>query len=91
MKHGLSGWITRLGGVLSGPAPLSLRLAAQISESRNLRRAACWAAIAGSLLTRYGWMQAGKASGRDWRLSLEEAPELRREPEKQQIPERKRA
>lgn len=91
LKHGLSGWITRLGGVLSGPAPLSLRLAAQISGSRKMRRAACWAAIAGSLLTRYGWMQAGKASARDWRLPLEEAPESRREREKQQMPERKRA
>jgi formate-dependent nitrite reductase membrane component NrfD len=74
LKHGLSGWITRLGGVLSGPAPLSLRLAAQISGSRRMRRAACWAAIAGSLLTRYGWMQAGKSSAQDWRLPLEEAP-----------------
>lgn len=91
LKHGLSGWITRLGGVLSGPATLSLRLAAQISGSRKMRRAACWAAIAGSLLTRYGWMQAGKASARDWRLPLEEAPESRREREKQQMPERKRA
>jgi hypothetical protein len=75
LKHGLSGWLTRLGGVLSGPAPLSLRLAAQISGSRKMRRAACWSAIAGSLLTRYGWMQAGKASAQDWRLPLE-APEL---------------
>ena len=91
LKHGLSGWITRLGGVLSGPAPLSLRLAAQISGSRRMRRAACWAAIAGSLLTRYGWMQAGKASARDWRLPLEQTPESRGEPEKQQIPELKRA
>lgn len=87
LKHGLSGWITRLGGVLSGPAPLSLRLGAQISGSRKMRRAACWAAIAGSLLTRYGWMQAGKASARDWRLPLEvpdsaaEAPSLQSKPE----------
>ena len=87
LKHGLSGWITRLGGVLSGPAPLSLRLAAQISGSQKMRRAACWSAIAGSLLTRYGWMQAGKASARDWRLPLEipesvpEARELQPKPE----------
>ncbi|HKT69783.1 MAG TPA: NrfD/PsrC family molybdoenzyme membrane anchor subunit, partial [Terriglobales bacterium] len=83
LKHGLSGWITRLGGVLSGPAPLSLRLAAQISGSRKMRRAACWAAIAGSLLTRYGWMQAGKSSAQDWRLPLEEVPEPQTEPVKQ--------
>ena len=91
LKHGLSGWITRLGGVLSGPAPLSLRLAAQISGSRKMRRAACWAAIAGSLLTRYGWMQAGKASARDWRLPLEVPAESQTEPVKQQITELKRA
>ncbi|HEY6938931.1 MAG TPA: NrfD/PsrC family molybdoenzyme membrane anchor subunit [Terriglobales bacterium] len=91
LKHGLSGWITRLGGVLSGPAPLSLRLAAQISGSRKIRRAACWAAIAGSLLTRYGWMQAGKSSAQDWRLPLEEVSESQTEPVKQQVPELKRA
>jgi formate-dependent nitrite reductase membrane component NrfD len=91
LKHGLSGWITRLGGVLSGPAPLSLRMAAQISGSRKIRRAACWAAIAGSLLTRYGWMQAGKSSAQDWRLPLEEVPESQTEPVKQQVPQLKRA
>ena len=93
LKHGLSGWITRLGGVLSGPAPLSLRLAAQISGSRKMRRAACWAAIAGSLLTRYGWMAAGKSSAQDWRLPLDtgEAPEVRAESERLQTPELKTA
>jgi hypothetical protein len=97
LKHGLSGWITRLGGVLSGPAPLSLRLAAQIGGSRKMRAAACWSAIAGSLLTRYGWMQAGKASARDWRLPLEipesvpEAPELQSKPELPQMRVRKGA
>lgn len=71
LKHGLSGWITRLGGVCSGPVPLAVRLAAQISGSKRMRRAACWSAIAGSLLTRYGWMSAGHASAKDWRLPLE--------------------
>jgi hypothetical protein len=36
-----------------------------------MRRAAAWSSLAGSLLTRYGWMQAGHASARDWRLPLE--------------------
>jgi hypothetical protein len=27
-------------------------------------------AIAGSILTRYGWVHAGHASARDWRLPL---------------------
>jgi hypothetical protein len=71
LKHGFSGWLTRLGGVLSGPAPLGLRVAAQISGSKKMRRAACWSAIAGSLLTRYGWMRAGHASAKNWRLPLE--------------------
>jgi len=90
LKHGLSGWITRLGGVFSGPVPLGLRLAAQISRSRRMRRAACWSAIAGSLLTRYGWMQAGKASARDWRLPLEispSAPETAELQSKSQVPQ----
>lgn len=97
LKHGVSGWITRLGGVLSGPAPLGLRLGAQISGSRKLRRAACWSAIAGSLLTRYAWMQAGKASARDWRLPLEvpessaEAPKPHSLPELPQISASQRA
>jgi hypothetical protein len=62
-----------------------------------MRAAACWSAIAGSLLTRYGWMQAGKASARDWRLPLEipesvpEAPELQSKPELPQMRVRKGA
>lgn len=97
LKHGLSGWITRLGGVFSGPVPLSLRLGAQISGSQKMRRAACWSAIAGSLLTRYGWMQAGKASARNWRLPLEipegsaEVPSLQAKPQVPQMRGRRRA
>lgn len=87
LKHGVSGWITRLGGVLSGPAALGLRLGAQISGSRKMRRGACWSAIAGSLLTRYGWMQAGKASARDWRLPLQVPEGTRENPELQSKPE----
>jgi hypothetical protein len=90
LKHGFSGWITRLGGALSGPVPLSLRLAAQISGSRKMRRAAGWAAIAGSLLTRYGWMRAGHASAQNWRLPLEipesaTAPQLQSKPDVTQM------
>jgi hypothetical protein len=72
LKHGVSGWVTRAGGVLSGPVPLALRLAALLggSRSKNLRRWAAWSGIAGSILTRYGWVQAGHASARDWRLPL---------------------
>ena len=69
LKHGSSGWITRAGGLLSGPIPLVLRLIAW--KSPELRRAAALCGVAGSLLTRYGWMRAGHASARDWRLPLE--------------------
>jgi len=74
LKRGTSGWITRAGGVLSGPLPLALRLMSAVTSgetSRKTRRMASWAGVAGSLLTRYGWMMAGKASARDWRLPLE--------------------
>lgn len=65
LKHGKSGWVTRAGGLLSGPLPLLLRLAAAVSgekRSRKLRRLAALSGIAGSLFTRYGWVMAGSAS-----------------------------
>jgi hypothetical protein len=77
LMHGVSGWITRAGGVLSGPVPLALRLVAAASGSRKLRRWAAYSGIAGSLLTRYGWMRAGHASAQDWRLPLEIPEESR--------------
>ena len=86
LKRGATGWITRLGGVLSGPLPLALRLIATASRSRRLRRLAAWSSIAGSILTRVGWIYAGHASARDWRIPLEikqtpSAPELQSKPE----------
>src|SRR5207247_11386823 len=39
LKHGPTGWATRFGGVLSGPAPLVLRLVASLSGSGKRRRA----------------------------------------------------
>jgi hypothetical protein len=71
LKHGPTGWTTRIGGVLSGPVPLALRLISAFTKSRNLRRAASWSSIAGSVITRYAWMYAGKASTKNWRLPLE--------------------
>jgi len=75
LKRGLSGWITRAGGVLSGPLPLALRVAAElmgVRRSRQLRRAAAVSSIAGSLITRFGWIRAGHTSAKDWRLPLQE-------------------
>ena len=75
LKHGPSGTLTRVGGLLSGPVPTALRLlnmfAAGRSRSGSLRKAAAFSAIAGSLLTRIAWIQAGQVSARDWKLPLE--------------------
>jgi polysulfide reductase-like protein len=81
LHKGWSGAIVRAGGVLSGPVPLGLRLAYALTGNRRLRRAAAWSSIAGSLLTRYGWVHAGRASARDHRIPLElgnNVPEIRK-------------
>src|SRR5207244_4615725 len=73
LKHGASGWMVRAGGVLSGPLPLALRalsLASGGGRSRTFRRWAGISALAGSLITRVAWVQAGHASARDWRQPL---------------------
>jgi hypothetical protein len=73
LKHGPSGAITRIGGVLSGPVPAALRLLHMLSgspRSGSLRRAAAISAVAGSLLTRIAWIHAGHVSARDWKLPL---------------------
>jgi formate-dependent nitrite reductase membrane component NrfD len=73
LKHGGSGWLTRTGGVLSGPLALGLRLMDLLSGSKrahSLRKAASVSAVAGSLLTRIAWIYAGHRSARDWRLPL---------------------
>jgi hypothetical protein len=73
LKRGLSGWLTRTGGLLSGPLPLALRLIAAFSngeQNRKLRRAAAVSSIAGSLITRVAWISAGKVSAQDPTLEL---------------------
>lgn len=55
-----SGDLTRLGGVLSGPLPLALRLFG--GRSGSARKAAAISTIVGSLLTRVGWIAAGRDS-----------------------------
>ncbi len=59
LREGLSGLILRTGGILSGPVPLMIRT---MSRSRRARQIASVAALAGSLLTRFGWILAGRAS-----------------------------
>jgi hypothetical protein len=76
LKRGASGWMTRAGGVMSGPLPLVLRLLAGLTGNPcSVRRWAAACGIAGSLLTRYGWMRAGHSSAKDWRLPLDVRPE----------------
>jgi formate-dependent nitrite reductase membrane component NrfD len=62
LKEDWSGAVTRLGGVLSGPLPLALRLFA--GRSSLARKAAAISTIVGSLMTRAGWVAAGRESAR---------------------------
>jgi formate-dependent nitrite reductase membrane component NrfD len=74
LKKGLSGAVVRSGGVLAGPLPLALRILSLVGtkqRSRKLRRFAAMSAVAGSLLTRIGWIYAGHESAKDWRAPLE--------------------
>jgi len=74
VKQGVSGWTMRTGGFLSGPLPALLRTVALFSRRRRsarLRRWAATSAIAGSLITRIAWIEAGHASARNWRVPLE--------------------
>lgn len=73
LKRGRSGWITRTGGALAGPVPTLLRTASLFTKKRSssLRKWAAWSSVIGSLVTRIGWLSAGRASAQDWRLPLE--------------------
>ncbi len=69
LKHGPSGMLTRIGGVLSGPVPFALRLLG--FRSRKARRAAAVSSLIGSLITRYAWIEAGKKSAQDPAIPLQ--------------------
>jgi formate-dependent nitrite reductase membrane component NrfD len=74
LKMGWSGWLTRIGGLFAGPLPLALRLLSLVAKGkrrRTLRKAAAISAVAGSVVTRFAWVQAGKASAGDARIPLE--------------------
>nr|MDQ6892775.1 polysulfide reductase NrfD [Acidobacteriota bacterium] len=75
LKTGFPGAIVRAGGVLSGPVTLILRTFA--GRRRRIRMLAAWAAVAGSLLTRIGWVAAGYASSREplEAVRLEDVPD----------------
>ena len=84
LKHGKSGAITRVGGVLSGPLPNALRIASAFTgrgPANSLRRWAAISSIMGSLLTRIAWLQAGRVSAQDWRRPLDISPDARSWPD----------
>jgi hypothetical protein len=69
LRRGATGTLTRIGGVLSGPVPLLLRVFG--GRSKKTRRLAAASTIAGSLITRLAWVAAGRASARDPRPALQ--------------------
>jgi len=70
-KRGLSGLLVQLAGVFSGPVPIALRVASLFIKDRRVRQLAAVSGILGSLLMRYGWVSAGTASSRDWKIPLQ--------------------
>ncbi len=58
LHEGSAGWLIRGGEFLSGPLALILRLA-------NLVPLAAISFLLGALISRFGWIEAGKVSGRD--------------------------
>lgn len=67
LKHGPSGWLIRLGGVLSGPVPLVLRafsFFANRKQASKLRKYAAVSSVVGSAITRAAWIHAGHVSAR---------------------------
>ena len=61
LRQGVSGFIVRTGRVLSGPVPLLVRT---LADSRRARKIASISALAGALLSRLGWILAGRASAK---------------------------
>ncbi len=58
LHRGRGGWLIRLGEILSGPLPIIFRLT-------NLVPLAAISFLLGALSSRYGWIEAGRDSGRD--------------------------
>jgi hypothetical protein len=56
--HGVAGWLIRLGELFSGPTSLILRFL-------GLAPVAGICFLIGALVSRFGWLAAGKVSGRD--------------------------
>lgn len=70
LKRGPSGWLIRLGGMLSGPVPLALRTLSLFSGrngASKLRKYAAISSVVGSAITRAAWIHAGHVSARESR------------------------
>jgi hypothetical protein len=63
LHHGLSGQTLRIAGILEGPAALLLRVFWGSTSTGRYAAAICF--LAGSLLSRYAWLWAGRASAHD--------------------------
>jgi formate-dependent nitrite reductase membrane component NrfD len=63
LHHGKSGAAFIVAGILEGPAALLIRIFA--GSNSHGRQAAAIAFLAGSLLSRYAWIWAGRTSARD--------------------------
>lgn len=63
LRDGRTGLLTKLAGAFAGPIPLALRLL-------GARKGAAVSTLVGSLLTRFAWVEAGKASTKDVELAL---------------------
>lgn len=58
LHRGASGWTLRASGVLAGPVALALRFLGWIPLAAG-------AFLLGALVSRYGWLMAGRASAKD--------------------------
>lgn len=63
LRKGTVGWSIRAGAALSGPIPLLLRTL--WPHAPELRYIAALSFAVGALVSRYGWVAAGRASSRD--------------------------
>ncbi|HKI86269.1 MAG TPA: hypothetical protein VKA53_05955, partial [Thermoanaerobaculia bacterium] len=63
LHRGWGGWLLLVAGIASGPLALGLRL-----DGLPLWAAASF--LAGALVSRYGWLLAGRVSARDPEASL---------------------
>lgn len=75
LRAGPPGAGVRSGGALTGPVPLLLRLIG--ATSAPLRVTAALSAIAGSLVTRFGWVAAGRRAAVEPALVLDQGTDER--------------